>query len=146
MKMMVLGCTVMNMESSIKGLLEKWSQLEPQLCKRETRPNQDWHEEFEDIFVASKTGWQLVYIDGSGAYSTRIKEEGLARIQWAVQQAIIEKGWYFKLNNFLNDKGFAAKIISDINKEEISLTISSNPTEALLAAYLKVLEVREVAD
>lgn len=132
MKMMVLECTVMNMESSIKGLLERWSQLEPQLCRK------DW---LDDYRIEINETYRVV-VDAD----KEIKQSALAGIQWAVQQAIIEKGWYFKLNNFLNDKGYAAKVISDINKEEVSLTISNNPIEALLAAYLKVLEASKVTD
>lgn len=113
--------------SDMKNLLEKWATLEPQLC--------------EDLY--GQTIRLHLSDDSSFSIHPLINElpiKEMAMIQWAIQQAIVEKGWYFKLNNFLNDKGFAAKIISDINKEEVTLTISSNPTEALLAAYLKALD------
>lgn len=151
MKMMVLECTVMNMESSIKGLLEKWSQLEPHLCKRETRPNKDWHEEFEDYKLTLPHGEYLVYSDhqvyteGHFDCWTPNKEVAMAMVQWAVQQAIIEKGWFLRIQNWQNADGYYVRV--DIKgQNRFDGKTYNNITEGLLAAYLKVLEARKVAD
>lgn len=131
MKMMVLGCTVMNMESNIKGLLEKWSQLEPQLCRQDIDT---------DEFDYSEV---IYHVNNTPVYSTQYpenyypdKDHSLARIQWAVQQAIIEKGWYF--NIWQNYNEYRAETGPKMPSPFFSK--SDNPAEALLAAYLKTLE------
>lgn len=124
----------------MKELLEKWATLEPYLCKRETRPNKDWHEEFEDylLFSTETKAWYLVYSDSFIENYSLDKEGMLMKVQWAVQQAIVEKGWHFKLMNYPgNPITFFAKVE---NRDYGYSLEDSSLTKALLIPYIKMLE------
>jgi hypothetical protein len=78
--------------SEIRELLEKWAELEPSRCRRETVGG------FERLLVLSPLGWQLVMDEEEpgGYYSSRPLTEAI--VQYVVQQAIIARGWSFALN------------------------------------------------
>lgn len=130
--------------SITRELLRKWAELEPEACKLETRPNVDWHEEFEDFYIASEAGnpggpghgwgWQLVFTDKEPEAYYPWKSEALMRIQWAVQEAVVKRNlpldihygktaWDVFIDGY---EGFAKE------KETV--------TEALLEAYIDYLE------
>lgn len=125
----------------MKELLERWAILEPDKCKRETRPNWDWHEEFEYFYIASEAGnkgesghgwgWQLV-LNHSGYHPD--DNEALGRIQWAVQQAIIARSGYFAIEYRPKEQAYRAIALNDIGVWGLT------PTQALLGAYLDALE------
>jgi hypothetical protein len=121
----------------VKELLAQWAILEPTLCKRETRPNQDWHEEFENYYIKTGTGWQVVHIDCTGAYASIVNVEGLARIQWVTQQAIIQRQWFLEIH-YTPESGYEAIVIIPSRCRATGYS-NSNMAEALLDAYLEVL-------
>lgn len=140
MKMMVLGCTVMNMESSIKDLLERWSQLEPQLCRQDIDT---------DEFDYSEV---IYHVNNTPVYSTQYpenyypdKDHSLARIQWVVQQAIIEHNFYYLMQYIQHDILPQRYWVVQLNGNQYHTSLN-NPTEALLSAYLEMLEARKVTD
>lgn len=133
----------------IRELLRKWAALEPEKCKLETRPNQDWHEEFEDFYIASEAGnegepgygwgWQLVLTDNRPGGYHPWKSESLMRIQWAVQEAIANRKWGFTL---AYDSDYEAGISSDADWDTWSQGKHS-AIAALLEAYIAALEMKE---
>lgn len=109
----------------MKKLLETWSRLEPHLCKRETN-----HEEFESYYVTMPEGQWLVYSD--------IYPTALMRIQWAVHQAIVQKGWHLEM--YYTPATYNEAIVIIPSKTRTKVYSQNSMAEALLAAYLEALE------
>lgn len=127
----------------MRNLLTRWAELEPGRCKRETRPNWDWHEEFEDFYIAGEAGnkdepghcwgWTLVLTDSEPRGFWPWESEALMRIGYAVQEATQARGWRYSLEYFPITKLYEVKVLHTQGR-------GSSPTEAILAAYLQVLE------
>lgn len=110
--------------TNMRQLLEKWAEVEPGRCKRETR----------DFYVTlGDNNFYLVITDSTPGGYCPSKEAALARVQWATQQAIIARGWYFELIYSL-EYGYEATV------GESDCTSQDNMAEALLSAYLAAIE------
>lgn len=123
----------------MKHLLDKWATLESHLCKRETRPNKDWHEEFEDYKLLSPDGNQiyLVYSDSHPEGWMPDKERAMVKIQWAIQKSIVEKGWYLLI--LYNHEHYAVEMGPKQPSPRFTKG-GKNLAECLLVAYLAELE------
>lgn len=112
----------------MKELLAQWATLEPGLCK---------HENWENYYVKTGAGWQVVHIGRTGAYASIVNVEGLARIQWVTQQAIIQRQWFLEIH-YTPESGYEAIVIIP-SRCRVTGYSDSNMAEALLDAYLEVL-------
>lgn len=126
---------------TMRDLLERWAATEPGRC----RLNFNWKPANGDnnYYIVTQAddseGWQLVCSDAEPNCYFPNKNEALGRIQWAVQAAIVGRGWSFILTyNHGYKNSFYAKVC--IDKENCINLSGSNLTEALLAAYVRVLE------
>lgn len=106
----------------MKELLEKWSQLEPHLCQ--LMPEY----QLIDIRVSLIGGYTSHHVEDDSFTNL-----DLAWIQWAIQQAIVEKS-YDLMTEYTPEYGYRAKVGIYTGYSD------DNIAEALLTAYLKVLE------
>lgn len=131
---------------AMRDLLTEWAKLEPEKCKRETRPNVDWQEEFEDFYIAQEAGnkgdpgygqgWQLILTDKEPRGYFPWQSAALMRVEWAVQTAIVERK--FNLSIDKKEQGMWHVFINDGIYQ--GWADSDNLAEALLKAYLEVIE------
>lgn len=117
----------------MRELLEKWAEVEPGRCKRETR----------DFYVTlGDNNFYLVITDSTPGGYCPSKEAALARVQWATQQAIIARGWGFEMQ-FNTDWQNQTEAMVRYGVNWASSEPTDNPAEALLSAYLKALSAIE---
>lgn len=140
--------------ATIRDLLTQWAKLEPEWCKIETRPNWDWHEEFEDFYIAGEAGnkdepgyswgWNLVLTDSEPEGYYPWESEALMRIEGAVQYCLQERGWGYIASYNPNYSPYWEVRVYTYGKGEAPETGSDyGLTEALLSAYLETLKVAE---
>lgn len=127
--------TKVKQPDTMRELLRKWAELEPSRCAFETTPNLIQGEpNDEKAYVAdAEKNMRVVFDDVIGV---PLDEDSLMRIQWAVQQAIIEREWYLCFEYLPRPK----KFIVDVDNLK---AIADNQVEALLSAYLKALEANQ---
>lgn len=116
----------MTQQSTMRDLLARWAATEPGKCHL--------HEEIEGFTVSSGKWWYLV-LDSNLA-----EESNLIKIQWAVQQAIVSRGWSFELKYDPDwpDPRYEATV--DSNKSGGWEFGNDGFVAPLLAAYLHTLE------
>lgn len=140
--------------ATIRDLLTQWAKLEPERCKIETRPNWDWHEEFEDFYIAGEAGnkdepghswgWNLVLTDSEPRGYYPWESEALMRIGWAVQYCLQERGWAYRLE-YIQDTSpdsvafWRAMVHSQLESHD-GKTSDYGPVQALLSAYVEALK------
>lgn len=114
------------MEELIKDLLERWSNLEPQICY-EDRVDFGWY------YVGTGIYRCLIFANNKFEESNYIND-----IQGVVQRLIELKGWHYE------QRWWGEKKIAYIYPSEIKNLIREDCTthaEALLRAYLQALEL-----
>lgn len=107
-----------------RKLLELWAELEPARCEKSSK----------NIFTIEVDG------DAKNIYDPdNLTGLDLAWIQWAVQAAIIGRGWRYNLECY-PVTGICEGLVF-FNSSHIR-SPGNNPAEALLGAYLEALEGR----
>jgi hypothetical protein len=106
--------------SEVKQLLQKWAELEPDAC--------------ENLY-GQTIRLHLSDDSSHGIYPLvdDLKIADLALVQWAVQEAIVARGWRFEFRGFSSGLGFQVELRGAPARD-------TNPAAALLKAYLKALE------
>lgn len=106
---------------TMRELLARWAEIEPDLCK---------HDRWQDLFKEPRDEFR---VSGKIAFSDQFRDEpDLAWIQFATQQAIVERGWVYNLEwdgewyVWINDKWTGQDL--------------ENPAKAILEAYIAALE------
>jgi hypothetical protein len=112
---------------TMRDLLTKWAEVEPDLCELPTSPR------LPNVFsVQVGTAIKNIFDPDD------LSDFDLAWIQWAVQQAIVERGWYFETYYTpMSGYGVMVTIPSKCRAKDFSDT---SIAEALLGAYLDTLE------
>lgn len=106
----------------MKKLLELWGKLEPEKCEKSSK----------NIFTV-QTGEEAKNIyDPDG-----LSGLDLAWIQWAAQEAIVQQGWRYNLECYKVTGIFEGIVFFSSGHTRRP---GNNPAEALLGAYLAVLE------
>ena len=106
---------------NLRTLLEQWATLEPTLCQLD----------FSHFHLTSSSKhWRTVRPDA-------LESDALMWIQWAVQQAIISKGWYLRTEVMFSMSGELECYVTVRYCKEVT---ADNMAEALLLAYLKALQ------
>lgn len=113
----------------MKELLEKWSQLEPELC-HESSDDPGW------FFIGRQHDDFLHFVSVDGSFEESVY---LSEIQGAVQQAIEAKGWDYEQRCW-GGKGKIAYVYPPTVEKLIRHDCSTH-AEALLRAYLEALEL-----
>jgi hypothetical protein len=114
---------------TIRELLRRWVEMEPERCKRE-----DWPDG-ERILISTPYGWQLVMDDEEPTTFYPDKERAEIYIQYVAQLAITARGWAFDIRY---KKQW--DVLIDGGKFQGFATGKETVTEALLEAYLEMLE------
>lgn len=109
----------------MKHLLERWSQLEPDICE-------DLYGQTIRLHMSDDSTYSIYPL----VDELPIKE--LAMIQWAIQQAIIEKGWYLEM--YYTPSTYHEAIVINPSKAKDKAYSQNSMAEALLTAYLKALD------
>jgi len=109
----------------MRELLTQWAALEPD--KHLISPISKDHA----ILVGNHIWKNIINLDEP-------TQLDLAWIQWAVQQAIVARGWYFHLAYLQYGKQYQAE--AGPIRPSITYVRSDSLVEALLAAYLKALQ------
>lgn len=110
----------------MKELLARWASLEPAKCAKSSK----------NIFTIQANG------EANNIYDPdSVNGLDLAWIQWAAQQAIIERGWSFELN--YNPDCADPNSLYDAIVESYWSSDRDNIVVALLRAYLDTLEEAE---
>lgn len=104
----------------MRELLERWAKLEPDRCEKSSK---------KPLFTIRANEDEKNILD-----SDELSSLELAWIQWAVQAAIVSRGWYFSLSFHPLRAGYRAEVGGKRKWAEES-------TEAFLSAYLAALEV-----
>lgn len=110
----------------MRELLKRWAELEPEKIDGE----------YWDDPVTGGAGSEF-RIAGVAVYSDlfEIGENDPALIQWAVQEAIKDKNWWFSLSKATDGAGYWGRV-----KIAAFGAYNDDPAAALLAAYLEALE------
>lgn len=121
---------------TMRDLLTRWAAMEPDWC----RLNLNWQPANGDnnYYIATQTddseGWQLVYGDAEPNCYFPGKNEALGRIQYAVQAAIVARGWYVQSRYVPRQKQWIASVGFTYDQ------VGDSPAEVILSAYLKEIE------
>lgn len=126
-------------KTTMRQLLARWAEVEPEWCKLETWPDE------EACYIAAEAGnegepgysqgWQRVFDTKDGYYPWN--SQALMEIQWAVQQAIVARGWRFNLECYPVTGVCEGVVFLDLFHIRRA---GGDPAEALLSAYLAALE------
>lgn len=130
----------------MKELLLKWAELEPERCR--------YREEYGGFEVALgclyEKEWVICYFTANSVWE--------AIVQAALQEAIVAKGWSFRIypvRHYLESHTFSAclkvKYSADVvipegnDNEFLRTTLTATVAESLLSAYLQGLEAMKEA-
>jgi hypothetical protein len=109
--------------SEMRQLLQKWAEIEPGRCEKSSK----------NIFTI-QTAPDPMEAEAKNIYDPdNLSGLDLAWIQWAVQRAIVARGWRFEFRGFSSGLGFQVELRGAPARD-------TNPAGALLKAYLKALE------
>lgn len=103
----------------MKELLRRWSELEPNRCGK---PG--------DVWQVMRETWCSAEWFGGFDYD---------RIQGAVQGAIEARGWQWELHG---SKAYSEAVVKHVSID-MKIKNADSPAEALLSAYLAVLDTRK---
>lgn len=135
-------------------LLKKWAQLEPEWCKdaSDGSGNVIYISDANPFDEDQTFGWGLIVYeagvsDADGYYNG--KGDAIRHIQFAVQCAIEERGWDFHLLRFKSKQEtshqrlWQARVYGrpDLQYGKGIQEGLGNPAEALLTAYLQMIEL-----
>lgn len=125
----------------MKDLLLKWAELEPESRCRIT---------YEDA-VEFRLSTDRILIAPLDLEPEQYSEEMLAYIQFAIQDAIVSKGWDFHFESVRHsaDGGtsYGSTVFAAVEDIETDFWgCSSIAAESLLSAYLKALEAVEAEE
>lgn len=111
----------------MRELLERWAKLEPAKC--------EWNGKNIFTIQAGEDARNIYDPD-----NLSVLYFDLAWIQWAVQAAIVSRGWSYKVGRDSHyGFGYEAEI-NDSTAEDKRAQGHSSAAEVLLAAYLAALE------
>lgn len=102
-------------KTTMQELLARWAEAEPSHCQL-----------LSGYYVVDA---RIVYL----LRTDTLEVDGLMRIQWAIQEAIAERGWYFELS-YSPERGYETEVGMGNGYSD------KNLAEAILAAYLQALE------
>jgi hypothetical protein len=115
---------------TIRDLLRRWAELEPKRCRlSESNDNEI------DVRINEGDMWCEIALDSIVALD-------MMWIQWAVQQAIVKQGWRWNLECYPITEICEGVVFFDYDHIRRR---GGDPAEALLAAYLAVLETNKKA-
>jgi hypothetical protein len=123
-----------NQTNTMRELLARWAELEPERCKHIKTGLQANRVEWEEFYISDGDQELLTHSDMHNISCT--SNGALMWIQWAVQQAIVARGWYFQVRYVPINKKFLASVGFTYDQ------IGDNPAEAILSAYLKEIEAQ----
>lgn len=110
----------------MRELLKRWAELEPDRCRQKLAEMA-----LEGFVFNLNDCWNLIH-------SKKANEaDSLMRIQWAVQQAIVARGWRWNLECYPLTGICEGMILISLS---YVLRRGDDPATALLTAYLAALE------